>query len=141
MPWLTTVTIVGVVVLAALTWLLLQMRSKDSIDEKLTKRKAEAKASSRAELLEGPNRIAVAISLLDDRVCYENADLDACLELKNVEEIEYDDETATGRAVHGRVLRLRSHGHAFEFDLDAAAARQWEAALPPRQFDGHRAAV
>lgn len=139
---LTTVTIVGVVVLAALIWVFLQMRSKDLIEEKLAKRRAESSASARAQLLEGPNRIPVAMSLLNDRVCYENADLDACLELNNVEEIEYDDETATGHSVHGRVLRLRSHGHSFEFELDPAAARQWESALPAKHYDpGHRQAV
>lgn len=138
---LTTVTIVGVVVLAALIWVFLQMRSKDLIEEKLAKRKAESRAAARAQLLEGPNRIPVAMSLLNDRVCYENADLDACLELNNVEEIEYDDETATGHSVHGRVLRLRSHGHSFEFELDPAVARQWESALPAKHFDAHRQAV
>jgi hypothetical protein len=142
MPWLTTVTIVGVVVLAALIWIYLQMRSKDRIEEMLMKRRPSSKIASRAALLEGPNRIPVALSLAGETICYENADLDACLELPHIEEIEYDEETATGHAVHGRVLRLRSHGHAFDFEMDPATAKQWEAALPAKHLEApHRQAV
>jgi hypothetical protein len=131
MPWLTTVTFVGVVVLAALIWLFVQTRSKDLLEEKMAKRKASSKAVCKSELLEGPNRIAVVMSLEGNRVIYENADLDAFLEMENMEEIEYDDESSTGHHAHGRILRLRSHGHAFEFDLDKEVAKQWEALLPP----------
>ncbi len=142
MPWLTTVTIVGVVVLAALIWLFVRTRSKDLIEDMLLKRRATSKVASRAELLEGANHIVVALSLSDDKLSYANPDLDAFIELQNVDEVEYDDETATGHSVQGRVLRLRSHGHAFEFQIDPAAARQWEAALPARQVHaGHRHAV
>jgi hypothetical protein len=45
------------------------------------------------------------------------------------------DDNATGHTVAGKALRLRSHGHAFEFLLDLATARQWETALPPRRYD------
>lgn len=138
---LTTITIVGVVVLAALIWLFVRTRSKDLIEEMLVKRRPSSTVASRAEFIEGPNTIPVALSLQADKLCYENPDLDACLELQHVDEIEYDDETATGHSVNGRVLRLRSRGHAFEFALDPVVAKQWEAALPPKQFDaGHRQA-
>ena len=40
-----------------------------------------------------------------------------------------------GQAVDGKALRLRSHGHTFEFVLDPDTARQWESMLPPRHFD------
>ena len=132
MPWLTTVTIVGVVVLAALVWLFIRTRSKDLLDEMMKKR-AGSKVVTRAEFLEGPNRIPVVLSIADDRVVYENPDLDAYLENRNIEEVEYDDETSTGHNVHGRVVRLRSHGHVFEFEVDAAAAKQIEAAMPARR--------
>ncbi len=135
MPWLTTVTIVGVVVLAALVWLFIRTRSKDLIEEMMTKRRATAKAVARAEFLEGPNRIPVALSLMDDRIVYENPDIDAYLETKNIEEIEYDDETSTGHSVHGRVLRLRSHGHTFEFELDGPMAHHFETVLPAKHSD------
>jgi hypothetical protein len=142
MPWLTTVTVVGVVVLAALTWLFIRTRSKDQIEEMMAKRRASSKVVSRAEFLEGPNRIPVVLACTEDRVTYENPDLDAYLENRNIEEIEYDDETSTGHSVHGRVLRLRSHGHVFEFEVDAAAAKQFAAVLPARQVtSGHQQAV
>ena len=141
MPWLTTVTTVGVVVLAALIWLFIQTRSKDLLEEILAKQRSTAKAATRAEFLEGPNRIPVALCVMADRVAYVNPDLDAFLDMKNIDEVEYDDETSTGRSVHGRVLRLRSHGHAFEFELDAQGAKLCEAALPAKRMSEHRAAV
>lgn len=130
---LTTVTLVGLVVLVALIWLFLKTRSKDLIEEMLAKRRGSSRLVSRAEFVEGLERLAVALSLANDRIIYENPDLDAYLELRHLEEIEYDDETATGHPVEGRILRLRSHGHTFEFILDPATARQWESMLPPRR--------
>ena len=131
---LTTVTIVGLVVLAALVWLYLRMRSRDQIDEMMAKRRASARLVSRADFVEGLERIPVALALSTDIISYENPDLDATLELKHIEEVEYDDETATGQSVDGKALRLRSHGHTFEFVLDSNTARQWESTLPPRRM-------
>jgi hypothetical protein len=133
---LTTITIVGLVVLAALIWLYLRMRSKDRIDEMMAKRRATSRLVSRADFVEGLERIPVALSLNDQAICYENPDLDALLELRHIEEVEYDDETATGQAVvDGRALRLRSHGHTLEFVLDPATTRQWESMLPRKHMD------
>lgn len=135
MPSLDILTVVGLVVLAVLVWVFVRMRAKDQIEELMGKRRAGCKLVTRADFLEGMQKIPVALCLSDDSLFYENSDLQATLELRHIDEIEYDDETATGRSVVGKALRLRSHGHAFEFLLDAATARQWEAALPPRQFD------
>jgi hypothetical protein len=132
---LTTVTVVGLVVLAALIWLFLKTRSKDLIEEMMVKRRASSRLVSRAEFMEGMERIGVALSLTADRICYENPDIDAYLELRHIEEVEYDDETATGHSFEGRVLRLRSHGQMFEFLLDTKTARQWESMLPPHRAD------
>ena len=131
---LTTVTIVGLVVLAPLVWLYLWMRSRDQIDEMMAKRRASARLVSRADFVEGLERIPVALALSTDIISYENPDLDATLELKHIEEVEYDDETATGQSVDGKALRLRSHGHTFEFVLDSNTARQWESTLPARRM-------
>ena len=131
---LTTVTIVGLVVLAPLVWLYLRMRSRDQIDEMMAKRRASARLVSRADFVEGLERIPVALALSTDIISYENPDLDATLELKHIEEVEYDDETATGQSVDGKALRLRSHCHTFEFVLDSNTARQWESTLPPRRM-------
>jgi hypothetical protein len=132
---LTTVTIVGLVVLAALIWLYLRMRSRDLIDEMMARRRASARLVSRADFVEGLERIPVALALTTDSIVYENPDLDASLDLRHIEEVEYDDETATGHSVDGKALRLRAHGHLFEFVLDNNVARQWESALPPRHMD------
>jgi hypothetical protein len=132
---LTTVTIVGLVALAALIWLYLRMRSRDLIDEMMAKRRASsARLVSRANFVEGLERIPVALALTTDIISYENPDLDATLDLKQIDEVEYDDETATGQAVEGKALRLRSHGHTFEFVLDSNTARQWESTLPARRM-------
>ena len=132
---LTAVTVIGLVVLVALIWLFLKTRSKDLIEEMVVKRRASSRLVSRADFLEGMERISVALWLTADRICYENPDIDAYLELRHIEEIEYDDETATGHPIEGRVLRLRSHGHTFEFLLDIPTAKQWESMLPPRRAD------
>jgi hypothetical protein len=135
MPWLETLTVVGLVVLAVLVWVYVRMRAKDHIDEMLAKRRGSSRLVCRADLLEGMEKIPVALALSDDTLYYENPDLQATLELRHIDEIEYDDETATGHTVAGKALRLRAHGHAFEFLMDQATARQWEAALPPRRYD------
>src|SRR5436190_19309538 len=111
---LTVATIVGIVVLAALLWLYVQLRSKDHLDAMMAKRSASVKLVSRANYVEGLERIRVALSLGADSIFYENPDLEAKLELRQIDEVEYDNETATGQAVHqGKALRLRSHGHTF----------------------------
>ncbi len=132
---LTSVTIVGLVVLAALIWLFLRLRSKDLIEEKMARRRASCRLVCRADFVEGLERIPVALSLSNEAIVYENPDLEATVELRYIEEIEYDDETATGQAVDGRALRLRSHGHTFEFVLDPNTARQWESTLPLKHMD------
>jgi len=139
MPQLETITVVGVVVLAILIWLYFRLRSNDHVDEVLTKQKASARLCSRACLLEGMEQIPVALVLTAESINYENRDLQASIDLSVIEEVEYDDETATGHTIAGKVLRLRAHNHVFEFTLDLAAAKQWESALPPRRFDRAKA--
>lgn len=139
MPWLGTVTVVGLVVLAALIWVFVRMRMKDHLDELMAKRRGSCRIVSRADFLEGMEKIPVCLALADDALHYENADLQATMELRHIDEVEYDDETATGHSVVGKALRIRSHGHAFEFVLDQATARQWEQLLPPRRVDARPA--
>jgi hypothetical protein len=135
MPWLSTVTVVGLVVLVALIALFLRIRVKDLVDEYVKRRSGSSRVASRADFVEGIERIPVALALTDDTLYYENPDLQASLELQRIEEIEYDDETATGQHVAGKALRLRSHGHTFEFVLDGDTARKWQTVLPPHRFD------
>lgn len=139
MPWLGTVTIIGLVVLVALIWFFVYLRGKDRVEEVLSKHRGSARVCSRACLLEGMEEIPVALVLTADTIYYENSDLQASIELPLIEEIEYDDETATGHTVPGKVLRLRAHNHVFEFTLDLPSAKQWEAALPARRIDHAKA--
>ena len=139
MTQLETMTVVGVVVLAILIWFYFRLRSKDHIEQVLAKHKASARVCSRACLLEGMEQIPVALALTADSINYENRDLQASIDLSVIEEVENDDETATGHTIAGKVLRLRAHNHVFEFTLDVASAKQWETALPSRRVESAKA--
>jgi hypothetical protein len=136
MPGLGTVTVVGLVVLAVLVWFFLRARSQDMLAEMMAKRKPSSKVVSRANYVEGLETIPVAVALTGDTFYYENPDLQASFELKNVDEVEYVNELATGHPIeHGkRALRLRSHGTTFEFVLGPADSNMWESLLPPRRM-------
>ncbi|HEY5610863.1 MAG TPA: hypothetical protein VIL97_06640 [Thermoanaerobaculia bacterium] len=139
MSWLQiveSITVVGAVAVGVLIWLFVRQRKLDQVQELLDKRKASSKTVSRAHLVEGNERIPVALALTDSIIHYENHDLQAFLELNRIEEVEYDNELSIGTEVeHGRVLRLRSHGQTFEFILEKPAADQWLALLPPHRMD------
>jgi hypothetical protein len=100
----------------------------------MAKRQPNSKLVSRADYVEGMESIPVGLSLAADSLYYENPDLEASFELNRIDEVEYSDELATGKMVDDdcMVLRLRSHGTAFEFVLDKPEAKKWMAALPPR---------
>lgn len=132
---LGTLTVVGIAVAAVLVVVLLRLNLQDKLQTIEAKRRGEASLVTRAYFVEGLERLPVVLSLIGEKFCYDNPDLEACLELPHVEEVEYDDETATGHSVTpGKALRLRSHGHAFEFILDHGSATKWESALPSRRF-------
>ena len=141
MQWLGTVTVVGLVVLVALIVVFLKVRMKDLVEEYVKRRSAGSRVCSRADFVEGMQRIPVALALTDDTIYYESPDLQASLELRRIDEVEYDDETSTGHGVDGKALRLRSHGHMFEFVLDSETARKWAVALPPHRLDEGPAAA
>ena len=75
---LTTVTLVGLVVLVALIWLFLKTRSKDLIEEMIGKRRGSSRLVSRAEFVESMERLGVALSLTNDRIVYENIIIGNC---------------------------------------------------------------
>lgn len=133
---LPVLTMIGLVVLAALVVLFIRTRSNDQIEALVNKHKSGAKVATKAELIEGMNHIPVAIVMNGGEIQYENLDLQAKLEIARIDEVEYDNELATGTHVNsGRVLRLRSHGHAFEFILDSAAAERWATVLPAHRMN------
>ncbi len=132
---LATGTVIGVVVLAVLIWFFLRTRSQDLLAEMMEKRRGSCRVVSRADYVEGMQKLPVAISLSDTNLYYENPELQASFELPRLEEVEYDDELATGRSIPpgSRALRLRSHGTTFEFVMEAAEIAKWQAALPARR--------
>jgi hypothetical protein len=136
MPDLGTISLVGAVAVVVLVVVYLKLRAKDEIDAALAKRRGSAKLISRGEYVEGAEKIPVALALTDTTFHYENADLEASFDLDRIDEIEYDDDLATGANLHAgcRVLRLRSHGATFEFVLEKSDAAKWEAALPRRTY-------
>lgn len=138
---LTTVTVVGAILILALAGVYLKLRRTDVLGEFMAKRRGTAKLVTRAEYVEGREQIPVALSVTDDAFYYEGPEFEASFDLSRIDEIEYSDDLATGRDVHGcRVLRLRSHGQTFEFLIDKADAAKWEAALPPRTYGSQPAA-
>jgi hypothetical protein len=143
MSLLGILTAVGLVAMAVLVWLYLKFRSHDVLEAIAVKRRASSKIVTEGCYVEGLEKIPVVLALTDDSFFYENADLQASLDITQIDEIEYDDETATGHAVApGRALRLRSHGHCFEFILSMADANKWESIFTPhRQNASHARAV
>ncbi len=141
MPWPWYFTVGGLVVLAFLIWFFIRTRSKDLLAEIVQKKRANSQVVSTAEYAEGAERMPVVVSLSGDTFYYQNTDIDASFELARIDEIEYDDELATGRSLPNgmRALRLRSHGQTFEFILPQADVGKWTQALPPRRIDQARA--
>ena len=130
-----TVTIIGLAVLAVLVVIYLKLRQGDVLGALMDKRRGSSKLVTKADYVEGREQIPVALSLSAETLYYENADMEASFDLNRIDEIEYTDDLATGRDVHGhRVLRLRSHGATFEFLLDKATATKWEAVLPAHTY-------
>jgi hypothetical protein len=139
---LGTVTLVGIVVVAVLIWFFMRTRTQDLLSQMMEKRRGTSKLVSRADYVEGMEHMPVALALTDNMFYYENSDLQALFELDRIDEVEYDDELATGRTLEQgqRALRLRSHGTTFDFVMTDADAQKWMAALPARrQGDAARA--
>jgi len=132
----TVLTLVGVVVAVALIALLIRFMNRDKIDAIIKKRKPSSLHSCPAEFVEGPNRIEVALSIDKSKLYYENADMQSYLQLELIEEVEYDDDLSTGGAhAHGKVLRLRSHGHTFEFVMADQDIKHCQKVLPAHRAD------
>lgn len=125
----------GLPALAALIWWYRRSRLNDGFDLILTRHRPTAKVSSRAELVDGRNHIPVALTLEQQHIFYENRDLDATLDIDQIDEVEYGSDLLTGGIATGAVLRLRAHGRAIEFVLDMATARRWSELLPPHRMD------
>ncbi len=136
MPWLTVVNVVGVLLIAGLIWFLLSKRNSDGLRVIERKHSGEARLVNRADYVEGMQHLPVVLCLTDSELFYENNDMEAHLDLSRIEEVEYTHELATGKDVpQSTVLRLRSHGHTFEFIIDKSAAEKWVTAFPTHRMD------
>lgn len=127
------ISIAAVVVIALVSWNLYRRFGTDSIEAFSEKRRAASQIVSRGEFFDGNRHLDVALALTGDTFYYENADMQASLDLQWIREIEYDTRVATGAAIEGRkVLRLRSYSQTFEFVLADDVAARWQEMLPPR---------
>ena len=130
------ITVVGIAALAVLVWFLYRKFSQDKIQEFIDKRKSSSRVALPAQFVEANQRIPVALAVTDESIFYENADLEARLDLQHIDEVEYGSDLFTGQEVaNGRVLRLRANGHAYEFIVDKVSGERIEAILPPHHAD------
>jgi hypothetical protein len=134
MVWLS---IAAVVVVAVLGWNLYRRFGRDRIAELNERRRTTSRIVSPGEYVDGNRHLAVALAVTQSTFFYENADMQASIDLQWVNEIEYDTELVTGAAVTGgKVLRLRSHSQTFEFVVPDDVVARWHVMLPPRSGSG-----
>ncbi|HVS31377.1 MAG TPA: hypothetical protein VMS98_07965 [Thermoanaerobaculia bacterium] len=137
--WLT---LLAVVVIAVLGWNLYRRFGTDHLEAFNEKRRATSRLVGRGELVDGNRHIQVALAVSDTTFFYENAEMEASIDLERLREIEYDTDLATGTAPpEGKVLRLRSNSQTFEFVLPSASVDRWHAMLPPSQAKASAARV
>lgn len=131
---MTMLLIVAIVAIALLSWHLYRRFGADRILAFNEKRRATSRLVGRAELVDGNRHLDVAIAVTQSTFYYENADMQASIDLQFVREIEYDSELSTGTTpATGKVLRLRSHSQTFEFVLPDDVVARWHMMLPPRR--------
>jgi hypothetical protein len=131
MPWLS---LLAVAVVGFLGWNLFRRFGDDRIAAFNEKRRGTSRLVGRADLVDGNRHLDVALAVTQETLFYENADMEASIDLKWVQEIEYDTELATGgMPATGQVLRLRSHSQTFEFVLANDVVARWHTMLPPRR--------
>ncbi|HEX2121020.1 MAG TPA: hypothetical protein VHL59_05190 [Thermoanaerobaculia bacterium] len=131
LPW---ISLVGVIVVAFLGWNLYRRFGADRIVAFNEKRRSSSRLVGRGEYVDGNRHLEVALAVTHSTFFYENADMQASIDLQFVREIEYDSELATGNVVAGgKVLRLRSHSQTFEFIVPHDVVARWHMMLPPRR--------
>ena len=129
--WLS-VAAVGVV--AFLCWNLYHRFAAGRMEALLNKRRATSRMVSGGEFVDGNRHLKVALSLTNSDLFYENADMEASIDLQWVREIEYDTELGTGQVVTtGKVLRIRCFSQVFEFVLPNDVVAKWHMMLPPKK--------
>jgi len=131
LPW---ISLVALVVVAFLGWNLYQRFGADRIRALNESRRSTSRLIGRGEFVDGNRHLEVALAVTQSTFFYENADMQASIDLDWVREIEYDTELATGTTPPtGKVLRLRSNSQTFEFVLPDDVVARWHLMLPPRR--------
>lgn len=129
--WLSILAI-GVIVF--LSWNLYRRLGADRITAFIEKRRPTSRMVGKGEYVDGNRHLEVALSVSQSTFFYENADMQASIDLEWVREIEYDTELATGTVPSsGKVLRLHSNSQTFEFVLPNDLVARWHMMLPPRR--------
>lgn len=124
----------GVVIVAALAWNLTRRFAADGIGRFKDSRRASSRLVSGAEFIDGSRHLPISLALNDRALYYENADMQASLDLDWIQEVEYENDLVTGQQVgHGKVLRLRCFSQVFEFIIPSDAVQQWQGVLPARR--------
>jgi hypothetical protein len=124
----------AVVVVGILGWNLYRRFGADRIRLLNDKRRPNSRIVSRGEFVDGNRHLDVALAVTQSTFFYENADMQASLDLDWIREIEYDTELSTGTTpATGKVLRLRSKSQTFEFVLPNDVVARWHMMLPPRR--------
>jgi hypothetical protein len=131
LPWLS---LVAVIVVGFLGWNLFRRFNEDRLAALNEKRRGTSRVVGRGELVDGNRHLEVALALTQETLFYENADMEASIDLRWLREIEYDTELATGTTPPaGQVLRLRSQSQTFEFVIPNDVVARWHTMLPPRR--------
>ena len=122
------------VAVAFLAWNLYRRFGTDRIAVFNDRRRSSSRMVGRGEFVDGNRHLDVALAVTQSMLFYENADMQASLDLQWIREIEYDTELGTGGIVPGgKVLRLRSDSQTFEFVLPNDTVARWHMMLPARR--------
>ena len=128
------VSVVALGVIAALGWTLYRHVGASRIEAIANKRRATSRTVTHGEYVDGSRHVKVALALTSTDLFYENADMKAYLDLRWVQEVDYDTCLATGHEiVGGKVLRIRSTSQVFEFVLPNEVVPTWHLMLPARR--------
>ena len=128
------IALAALVIVAVVVSVWLMQRRREEARFAAAEARPGAVLVSHAHLIDGRNHIPVALTLGSQQILYGNADLDASIDMEQIDEVEYGSDLVTGGIADGAVLRLRSHGRATEFILDMASANRWSALLPPHRM-------
>jgi hypothetical protein len=142
---LSWLSVVAVVAIAVLCWILYRRAGAFRIAALTDRRRKTSRMVSDGEFVDGSRHLNVVLALTETDLFYENADMEASVDLRWVREVEYDTRLATGHAVEGgKVLRVRCFSQVFEFVLRDDVVARWQQMLPARAWvesDGTTLAV